>query len=64
MNVNENNEIQQAYEDADKRICHWDGCSAPSKPGSKSKYCTVHRKTARQKWLELIINNSKGRRPN
>jgi len=49
---------------ARRRICVWEGCTAPRKPGSKSQYCTTHRKAARQKWLEIIINNSKGRRPN
>ena len=64
MNINENKEIEQAYEDVSDRICIWEGCTAPRKPGSKSQYCTTHRKAARQKWLEMIINNSKGRRPN
>lgn len=59
MNINENEEIEQAYEDAESRICIWAGCSAPRKPGSKSQYCTVHRKAARQRWLELIINRSR-----
>ena len=45
------------------RICIWEDCEAPRKPGSKSQYCTVHRRAARQRWLEIINKRNKGGGP-
>lgn len=65
MNVNENKQIELAQTLAEshllaiemspnKYVCAWDGCTAHRKPGSKSKYCQVHRSLARKHWATKI----------